>query len=194
VKPLGTDIERNIETDMLGYLPGEYSEYRESVAIIHSEAVELESLNGEIADVLAQFYIDTATWGLANWERVCGLTTDETKPYDQRRSVIKSKLRGVGTVTVDMIKNVAGAYAGGEIDVTEDNAHYTVNVKFVGERGIPANLDDCKNALRDIIPAHLAINYIFTYTTFGELTSYAETFGSLTAKGLTFDTLSRYKE
>jgi Uncharacterised protein conserved in bacteria (DUF2313) len=192
VKLLGTDIERNIERDMFDYMPREYEDLRESRAIIQAEATEFETLNAAIADVLAQFFVDTATWGLANWERICGIPTDESKPIDQRRSVIKSKLRGIGTVTVDLIKNVAEAYSYGEVDVTEDSANYTVIVTFVGERGVPANLTDIENALREIIPAHLAIDYKFTYLRWSELDSYGWTWDALDAQMLSWDEFEKY--
>jgi Uncharacterised protein conserved in bacteria (DUF2313) len=192
VKLLGTELTRNIERDMFDYMPREYEDLRESRAIIKTEAVEFETLNDKIADVLAQFFVDTATWGLAYWERICGIPTDESKPIDQRRSVIKSKLRGIGTVTVDLIKNVAEAYSYGEVDVTEDYANYTVIVTFVGERGVPANLTDIENALREIIPAHLAINYKFTYLRWSELDSYGWTWDALDAQMLSWDEFEIY--
>jgi hypothetical protein len=163
VKLLGTDIERDVERSMFDYMPREYEDLRESRAIIQAEAAEFETLNDKIADVLAQFYVDTATWGLANWERICGIPVDESKPIDQRRSVIKSKLRGIGTVTVDLIKNVTEAYYNGEVEVTEQPSLYTVKIKFVSKLGVPPNLADIQNALREIIPAHLAIDFEFSY-------------------------------
>ncbi|KQC48545.1 phage portal protein [Geobacillus sp. Sah69] len=148
---------------MFGYIPREYEDYRESRAIVKTEAAEFEALNAKIADVLAQFFVDTATWGLSHWERICGIPIDESKPVEQRRSVIKSKLRGIGTVTVDLIKNVAEAYYNGEVEVIEQPSLYTVKIKFVGKLGVPPNLADIQNALRGIIPAHLAIDFEFSY-------------------------------
>ncbi|EMI10360.1 YmfQ family protein [Anoxybacillus gonensis] len=160
---LGTDIERDIERNMFSYIPQDYWIYRESREIIKAEASELESLNAAIGDVLAQFFIDTATWGLSHWERICGIPIDESKPVEQRRSVIKSKLRGIGTVTVALIKNVAESWYNGEVEVTEQPSLYTVKIKFVSKLGVPPNLADIQNALREIIPAHLAIDFEFSY-------------------------------
>jgi len=187
VKFLGTDLTRDIKRDMFDYMPKEYEDYAESNAVITAEAAEFEKLNADISDVLNQFFIDTATWGLAEWERICGIPTDETKPIDQRRSVIKSKLRGIGTVTVGLIKNVAESYANGEVAVIEDSAHYTITVKFVGKLGVPPNLNDIKNAIRDIIPAHLAVDYAFTYVTYDQLKSQFATYDAMAASGKTYD-------
>jgi uncharacterized protein YmfQ (DUF2313 family) len=158
----------SIRRDIGDYLPQYYRDSRTVDNLLNAEATELADLNAEIADILAQFFIDTATWGLPNWERICGITTDETKPIDQRRSVLKSKLRGVGTVTVTLIKSVAEAFANGEVAVTEDNPSYTVNIRFISEIGRPENISDVQNALREIIPAHLNITYSFRYLTISE--------------------------
>ncbi|MCL6615562.1 MAG: YmfQ family protein, partial [Anoxybacillus ayderensis] len=72
-------------------------------------------------------------------------------------------LRGIGTVTVALIKNVAESWYNGEVEVTEQPSLYTVKIKFVSKLGVPSNLADIQNALREIIPAHLAINFEFSY-------------------------------
>lgn len=104
---------------MIDYLPRYYGDIPVATNIVDREEVELTQLNADIYDILAQMYVDTSTWGLARWERIFGITTDEAKPIDQRRSVIKSRLRGVGTVTPAMIQSMAEAYANGDVEVTE---------------------------------------------------------------------------
>jgi uncharacterized protein YmfQ (DUF2313 family) len=163
VKFIGTDIERNIETDLYSYLPQEYVDYRESRAIIKAEASEFEALNSAISDVLDQFFIDTATWGLANWEVMSGIIVNESKPIEERRSLIKAKRRGTGAVTPALIQNVIDSYSGGAVQVTEDMANYTIKIKFVSNLGVPTNMPDIQSVVRDIMPAHLAITYEYKY-------------------------------
>jgi hypothetical protein len=158
-----------IQRDMGDYIPAYYRGSKVAVNILDREAAELADLNAEIADVLAQFFIDTATWGLANWERICAIPTDTAKPIEQRRSAVKARLRGVGTVTVEMIKKVVESFANGSVDVTEDNVNYTVRIRYISTIGVPPNLPDIEAALRDIIPAHLAITYDFRYLTVNEV-------------------------
>jgi hypothetical protein len=171
---------------MTDYMPRYYGGSDIVGNVLDREATELSGINANVADVLAQYFIDTATWGLANWERVCGISTDITKPIEQRRSVIRSKLRGVGTVTAALIKNVAEAYNNGSVNVTENNAAYTINITFISVGGIPANLADIQAALRNIIPAHLVINFIFTYMTWSGLDAKAFTWDSLTTSNYTW--------
>ncbi|MGC4378411.1 YmfQ family protein [Fictibacillus sp. Mic-4] len=174
--------KRDLKYAMHSYLPNYYEEIREANTIIDVESMAIEQLNSDIQDVLNQFFVDTATWGLANWESLCGIPTDESKPYDQRRSVIKSKIRGIGTVTVSLIKNVAESYANGGVTVTEDSENYTIKVKFVGKLGIPPNIDDIKNVLREIIPAHLVITYEFTFLTYDQAKVQFASYDAMLAK------------
>jgi hypothetical protein len=69
-------------------------------------------------------------------------------------------MRGIGTTTEELIKDIVKAYTNGTVDVIEDNATYTITVKFTDVVGVPPNLDDAKEAVQEVIPAHL--NVIFT--------------------------------
>jgi uncharacterized protein YmfQ (DUF2313 family) len=168
LKPLGTDIELDVESELYTYLPTEYAEYRESRAIIKAEASEFETLSSAIKDVLDQFFIDTATWGLANWETISGIPVDETKPIEERRSLIKAKRRGAGVVTAEQIQNVINSYSGGAVQITEDMANYTIKIKFVSTFGTPTNMPDIQQVIRDIVPAHLAITYEYKYPLYSD--------------------------
>jgi hypothetical protein len=74
---------------------------------------------GSIEDLKNQLYVDTATWGLDYWEQFLDIRTDLTKTDLDRRSFIKSKLRGYGTVTKNLVQDVAQAYLNGEVEVKE---------------------------------------------------------------------------
>lgn len=136
-----------------------------TVWIISALGGETDALRASLSDLLAQCNVETATWGLVLWERQLGIDTDVEKPYDYRRSRILSKLRGTGTVTVAMIKNMAESFSNGEVDVIEDAANYHFDVKFVGTMGIPPNMDDLTAAIEEIRPAHLTYAYIYVYRT-----------------------------
>jgi hypothetical protein len=155
--------------EMLSFLPDYYATSRVMSANMESQGKELDALWQALDGTLEQYFVSTATWGLEHWENELGITVDASKPIGQRRSVILSKMRGIGTVTVSLIKSVAEAYDGGTVDVTLQSAAYTFTVKFVDTRGIPPNLDDLKAVIEEIKPAHLAVEYAFTYTQWSEL-------------------------
>ena len=177
---------------MLAYVPKFIQQARSYKAIIDAQGPEFDQLRTNIDDILKQFYVETATeWGLDLWEQMLGLKSYAGKPLDQRRSRIISKLRGMGTVTVSLIKNVAESYVYGTVEVTEQPSQYSFTVKFVDTRGIPPNLDDLKAAIENIKPAHLAVAYEFTYTTYGELKTWAKTYADL--KTMTYGEIKTYR-
>lgn len=152
-------------------MPGYYKTSKVIDNLNNANSSELNNYHQKLEDVFNQFFINTADYSLERWEKELGLVVDNSYNTDFRRSRILSKLRGQGTVTISLIKNVSESYSNGEVDVIENNPDYSFTIKFVGLKGIPPNLDDLKKAIDDIKPAHLNVIYEFTYNPW----SYAKT-------------------
>lgn len=132
----------------------------------------LDQLVNSVDDLKEQLRVDTATWGLALWEDYFGIKPGTGQSDFTRREVIKAKMRSAGTTTVAMIKSVSEAYTNGEVEVTEDNPAYTFVITFISTRGQPPSLAELKAAIEEIKPAHLAVEYVFVYTTHSEIAAY----------------------
>lgn len=176
------------------YLPDYLTQSKLFQAAFKVDGAELDTVAANNTDILNQCFVATATWGLKYWEQFLGIVVDETKDADYRRSVIVSKIRGAGTITVAMIQNVAESYENGEVDITEYPAQSYFTVTFVGTLGIPPNLDDLKAAIEAIKPAHLGVTYVFTYMTWAQLEGYNHMWDEWDAKNLTWDELTVHKE
>ncbi|AEV17650.1 hypothetical protein GTCCBUS3UF5_3240 [Geobacillus thermoleovorans CCB_US3_UF5] len=150
--------------DLFQYLPDYYHGIREFQQIMNTEGEELGRLETYVDQLLEQFSVSTATWGLSLWELKLGLEVDPTKPIEWRRERIKAKLRGSGTTTKQMIQNAAAAFSGGEVEVIEYPSEYRFEVKFIGVKGIPPNMAGFIDMLEQIKPAHLAYSFKYTYT------------------------------
>jgi hypothetical protein len=158
---------RDYEKVLKDYLPSYYYDIKEVMEVIKDEATEFQDYQMEIEEVLNQFYVDRATWGLEKWEEACGITTDETKTLLDRRGAIKTKIKGIGTVTVERLKNLADSFYNTEIK--EDTANYRITIMILGIRGVPTDITVMQKALREMVPAHLAVDFVFTYVTWDEL-------------------------
>ena len=174
---------------LIDYVPSYYDELLESSELLRAEDLEFARLNASIDDLLLQFNVSTATWGLREWERICGITTDTNKTLAERRSNVKARLRGAGVVTVEHIENVSEAFYGGDVDVIEKYADYIVVIKFTSSYGIPTNLSDLQEILRELIPAHLAIEYEFKFVTYDALKRTYTTYSDVLATGFTYEKL-----
>ena len=138
------------------------AEFRDIQEAMEPEVLALwEARDG----LLAQLEVETATWGLKYWETSLALDVDESKDADYRRSRIKAKLRGAGVTTVALVQNVAESFSNGAVSVTEYPAQYRIEIKFTGTIGVPPNMEDLSQSLRESLPAHLKWDYIFVYNT-----------------------------
>lgn len=154
--------------------------------IFNAEEKQFGKLNIDVNDLRLQMDINTATWGLDVYERELKIPIDTNKPIDERRSVIKSKLRGSGKADAALIKMVADSFTNGGVDVLFDGQ---IGIIFNDTLGIPPNLQDLEHALDDIKPAHLNIYYEFMYRTYTELLGMYGTYDDLANSGLTYGDL-----
>ncbi|MHC1750787.1 MAG: putative phage tail protein [Cellulosilyticaceae bacterium] len=165
--------------NLMKYLPHFYQTVEQITTLQDILGIEVDGLLTTKDEVIKQLYVETATWGLDRWEKLFDLETDINKSFVFRRERIKAKIRGVGTTTKQMIVNVASAFSNGEVEVIEDNKNYRFVVKFIGVKGVPANMLDLTRAIEDIKPAHLAFCFEYTYNYWDTLKS--KTWGETSA-------------
>ncbi|MEG0775504.1 YmfQ family protein [Clostridium sp.] len=177
------------KTTLLSYMPLYYRKSKIIDNINSSNALELNRFHSRLDNILNQFFIDKADFTLERWESELGLDVNNNLNVDYRRSRIKSKLRGQGTVTVSLIRNVAESFSNGEVDLIENNAAYEFTIKFVGVKGIPPNMEDLKKAIEEIKPAHLNYKFEYTYLTWDEFEKYNRTWDQWDVLNLTWDEL-----
>lgn len=151
--------------------------------IFNAEEKQFDKLNVNIEDLRLQMDIDTATWGLDIYEKDLGIETDRHKSLEERRSVIKSKMRGSGKVDAALIKIVADSFTNGDVDVLFDGK---IGVIFNSIYGVPTNIQDVKDAIDNIKPAHLAITFEFLYRVYSDLSNLYSTYEDLSNSELTY--------
>ncbi|TMV48116.1 DUF2313 domain-containing protein [Paenibacillus mesophilus] len=177
---------------MMSYLPRYYETSRVMGSVLQAEGTEFDNLRAALDSTLDQFFARTATWSLDAWERELGLTPAPAQPIGERRDKVVSRLRGTGTATIRVVKDVAEAYDNGTIDVVEDHAAYTVTVRFVDTFGVPPNVNNLLDAVRAVLPAHLDLLYEFNYFLWSDLDAGNWTWDQFDALNLTWDQLEVY--
>lgn len=180
--------------EMLGYCPEYYQSSRVFKAYLQSTGLELDDYEAGIDQLLQAMFVNTApAWALDLWEQELGLISYSGKPIAQRRSRIISKIRGIGTVTVPMIKSVAESYVYGTVSVTDHPESYSFTIKFIDPLGIPANIADLQEAIEEIKPAHLGVVYEYTYTVWGDVLGWGNTWGYVNGQGITWEGIKTWK-
>ena len=128
-----------------------------------------EDLEIGLSNTILECFASTASSMLTRYEQLLGLDVDITQSDTYRRERIIAKMSGSGTSTKEMIRSVAASYSNGEVEITEDNANYKFVVRFVGQLGIPGNMDNLKLTIEEIKPAHLVVEYEYIYNTWSDV-------------------------
>jgi uncharacterized protein YmfQ (DUF2313 family) len=134
-------------------------------------SADINNLADNFGETIDQCFVDTATSLLNRYEKIYGLKVDVSKSDEFRRERIKAKIRGIGTTTKQMIIDTAAAYSNGEVEVIENAAGNSFIIKFVGTKGIPANMGDLVLTIDEIKPAHLSYTFEYTYRRWIDISS-----------------------
>lgn len=181
-------IKNGYFIDLTKYVPPViWKRNRTMKAIYKAQGLELGRLYYFIEDLKKQLFIDTATWGLVFWEKEYGIITNLNYSYEERREIIKAKIRGQGICSPALVKNVAEAFSGGKCNVIENTSPYTFTIQFIGIKGIPKNMQGLIDAINVIKPAYMLYNFKYTYTNWDYLDSKNLSFNNL--EKLTWDSL-----
>lgn len=159
--------------------------------IFQSIELEFTRLKDKVSLTENQFFVILSDENIQNHEKDVGLIPDLSADLDTRRGRVMSKLRGTGTVTKTMMKNVALSFVNGEIEIEEFPSEYCFAVKFTSRTGIPYNIEDIKAMIEEIKPAHLAVEYIFTYRLWKDILTIIQNW--LTASNYTWDWLLTFE-
>ena len=149
---------REQDANLSEYLPKFVSQDKEINTLLATESAEHNRQRELLIDILKQFFIHSATWGLDLWEKVFAIYSKPNESYELRRAKIYAKLQSKQISTVQFLTQLASKFfpLNADVEIKEVNpknlfyliANYTA-------------LDNDYFALRDAIeiykPAHLAM-------------------------------------
>ena len=125
---------------------------------IHKKVSEVSSF---VETLKGEFFFDTLTISLKAYEKLMKITPLSNATIDERRSAIRARWRANGKNSVKLIQDVCDSWKNGEIE-----AHFVsgkLQIKFIGEYGIPESLQTLLNEIENIKPAHWGIELLFKY-------------------------------
>lgn len=146
---------------ILQYLPEYYRSSKVMGAIADAQGTELELLYTALDEILAQFFIDTATWGLDYWDEFLGLKT-AAYPLEERRRLLKSKLTMQPPVTRERLKKLLEGVAD-SADVIEHHEEYSFDVVLLVKTKLKTTFEKILEQIEDNKPAHLAYQVILGF-------------------------------
>ena len=147
---------RKNRVDLLKYLPPFLSKDSSFKDVQDTLSREHESLRVKLVDLARQFFIDTATYSIVDWEDFVGVKP-LTDDMEARRTRVKAKLRGAETMTVANTNNLVRMFTDGKNSYVEE-LNKPNEIKIVIP--VPDHLlywRELEEALLEFIPAHLDI-------------------------------------
>ncbi len=150
--------------NMLASLPTAYRKDAWVIALLSAIAGVDDAQRADADETAQQMFLDSMTWALAIEERIAGITPAAGASVEERRSVLQAKWRSAtGKCDVDLIQRVCDSWQNGEVDV--DFVDGEIVLRFVGAYGVPDAdaLAALQSAVQEVIPAHLAVKYLYRY-------------------------------
>lgn len=145
---------RNDKVDISQYLPKFLAKDKAMFHALAACSAQHEKQRLILDDLSNQFFVQIATWGLAEWERLVDITPQDDADIESRRAAVLLKLRKPPSVTAAFLQSLINRHITDKSGLVEaDNEHYAVDFT------IPLGKVPDSNALfTDIdtyIPAHL---------------------------------------
>lgn len=156
------DITKNfIDFFKLRYVPLYCKDDKVLVQVYNSQGIELGKIKYCIEDLINQFFINTATWGLDLWEEDFGIKTNYEEDYEIRRKRLIAKKRGNATSTKQQIERVAMSFLNDDdkAECIPHNEEYYFDLYLNSEHGFPKEMEDLYWMVDEIKPAHLESRY-----------------------------------
>lgn len=127
---------------------------------------QIEDIEIKITDIKKNMFLNGATWGIDIFEKELNIEYTEDKTIDERKAIISAKWRGSGKLTLELIRDTVKAYTTNVV-----NVHFngTIVIDFSDKIGMPSDIKSLMNSIEEIKPAHLGVDYIFKFRTWGEL-------------------------
>lgn len=145
--------------DILAYLPKFLQKSPLFKGTNDADNREHETIRLDLQDLLNQFFIKSATWGLERWEELCGITTDKTLSDSVRRSTIIDKLQNPGSVTEVFLTNLINGYIADQQGyIISYPREYRIEVLYHG--GQITDYEKLRTAISRYIPAHIGYKLV----------------------------------
>jgi len=152
---------RTYPVDLSRYLPDFLFQDETFKAVLAACSTEHERQRLFLQEIGKQMYVPTATWGLADWERIVGVTSQPSDTYEARRNRILLKLQSHQTSTQEFMSRLATRYVtNGKATLKERNSEYAFDVDIDYANNTTVDTDGLLEAIETYKPAHLA--WLFT--------------------------------
>lgn len=142
--------------DSLSFLPQFILDNPDVKELLEAEQNELDRFINYVEMMRNQTSISTASIYLERYEKMFGLNVNGSLTDQERVGKILAKLNTRTNSTVEAIKTVVSSITGCPTDIEEYYDQYTFMIDVLRDNDVIINIEDIKEAVEIIKPAHLA--------------------------------------
>lgn len=143
-------LAKDIMLNQLAYYEREENELIDSLYDVLGD--EIEDLLHKINDLYKQLNVDTATWGLDIWESNLDINISDNLSYEERRAIIKTKLKAFGKISTGVLESAVQDYYNNKVNVY---FNHKLLFEIPLESEDPKLLDRVIYVINKLKPAHL---------------------------------------
>ena len=147
---------RKNPVELSRYLPPFLSKDESFKEILDVHSREHENLRVKLVDLAKQFFIETATYSMSDWEEFVGVTKI-TDDLEARRARVKAKLLGSDVMTVENVNRLIRTFTDGDLSYVEE-MNVPNQIKFILLDRV-LYWREMAESLRELMPAHLGLNF-----------------------------------
>ena len=132
-------------------------------SLVNSIGIEMDNALVVAQKIYANMFFDTMTedLGIPIYANTLKLNLREDLTLDEKRSIIEAKWKSKGKCNEELMQAIADSWKYGAVKV--DMVDGRIKFNFIASSEIPTDLSGLKNALAEVKPAYLLIDYIFNY-------------------------------
>ncbi len=155
-----------MKRSLFSYEPDTYKKSKVMQNILKPQEQQLEKEEERQDNVIADMY-PSKTAHPEMWENEYAIAPADT--LEQRRKNIMSKMRGAGTATLQMVKDIVEAYTDGIVTLVENNDDSMINIEIESATANISDADIMEEQMYETIPAHMDFRYMFKRPLHGEI-------------------------
>nr|WP_278002048.1 DUF2313 domain-containing protein [Clostridium botulinum] len=121
----------------------------------------MDTIEGVLEDIKKQFKFSTMTWGADLLASEMSIKLDPSLKQDEKNSIIAARWKSEGKADLNLLQAICNSWKNGKVKVSFLNGK--IVLKFIGEYGIPTDLNSLKKQIDLSKPSHLAVDYLFAY-------------------------------
>lgn len=137
--------------------------------LFNSTVLTLDLIERELIFLYEQFWFDTVDAKfLPVYEKLLNIKTNPNSSIEDRRAFVEATWKSSGgKCDIKLIQAVCNSWKNGNVTASFING--TIQLKFIGEHGVPKDLDTLILKVDDVKPTHLPLTYVFTYLLIKEI-------------------------